>query len=580
MFSLIGVGVFSSLGLSFAILFFPQLGIHGFYFEGTTTLVFFVLLGQILEDKANLKTQSALHELLNLSPQKALRVDKAGNDKEVPVSLLTVGSVLRVLPGAQVPLDGEIIEGSSAIDESLISGEFIPVEKQVGDKVTGGTLNGLGSFLMRVEKTGEETLISKMVRSVTEAQSQKIPIQKTADKASAIFTPWVFLIAALTGAFWFFLGNENQLINSITQAVSVLMIACPCALGLATPISILVGTTKGAKSGVLFQKLDAIQELEKIDTLVFDKTGTLTEGKPKLTSFEVSQGNSKNELLRWIGSLEKASEHPFAKAVLEFCQVQGIRDFIKVDGFKSFPGRGIEGSIEGNLIQIGNEDWMRALGLLDKNIFLNAQKNREQGETTFFVAVQKKPVAVMGLKDPLRSDVLETIQSFQNLGLNLKLLSGDHPTITKQTAEALGIKDWEGGILPSEKAKAIQNLQKLGRKVAFMGDGINDAPALSQADVGIAMGTGTDLAKQTAGITLLKGDVKSASHAFSLSRAMMKNIRQNLIWAFSYNLVGIPLAAGVFYPHFGIKLTPVFSSLAMTLSSLLVVGNSLRLRFK
>lgn len=578
MFSLIGVGVLSSFGLSLAFLIFPKLQTSGFYFEGTTTLVFFVLLGQWIEEKASQKTQSAIQLLLDLSPKKAIRVDQTGKEKEVPISLLSVGTVLRVLPGAQIPLDGEIIEGKSSVDESLMSGESIPVEKQEGDKVFGGTLNGLGSFLMRVDKIGEDTLISKMVRSVTEAQLKKIPIQKTADRVSAVFTPWVFFLSILTGVFWFFLAKENNLVVSVTQAVSVLMIACPCALGLATPISILVGTLKGAKSGVLFTRLESIQQLEKITTLVFDKTGTLTEGKPKVTQFEKRGNLSETDLLLWIGSLEKTSEHPFSKAVIDFCRSKGVSDFLKADQFQVFPGMGIQGFVQGKLVQIGTEKWLASLGMREEKLVLQAQRIRAQGQTVFFVAVQGTLEALLGVDDPLRPGVHETISEFKKLGLKLKLLSGDHPTITEKVSKNLGITDWQGGVLPLEKNEAIRILQSQGEKVAFVGDGINDAPALSLADVGIAMGTGTDLAKQTAGVVLVKGDVKSAVRAFRLSKTMMKNIRENLIWAFSYNLVGIPLAAGIFYPIWGIKLTPIFSSIAMTLSSLLVVGNSLRLK--
>jgi Cu+-exporting ATPase len=474
-------------------------------------------------------------------------------------------------------LDGIITEGQSGVDESLVTGESLPVEKKAGDTVIGGTLNGLGTFIFKVEKTGSQTVLSQIIESVSSAQMQKVPIQKTADRVSAIFTPWVFVFALLTGLTWFVWGDEPKLITAIIQSVSVLMIACPCALGLATPIAILVGTSVAAKQGILFQKLEAIQLLEKVTTVVFDKTGTLTEGKPKVVTFLMTDERKKSQFLTFAASLESVSEHPLAKAVLEKAKQESIQTFLKVVDFQSVLGRGITGKTEGKKILIGNEEFLttEAIDLVRFQSELSQMRNR--GETVLLLAVEGNLEAVFGIQDPLKPSAKAAIKELKQKGLNLFLASGDHQKNTQLIAAQLEIPNYQGHCSPTEKAKLVRELQARGEKVAFLGDGINDAPALTQSDVGVAMGTGTDIAKQSASITLVKGDLRVFEQVFQLSEVMMRIIHQNLFWAFSYNIIGIPLAAGLFYPVWGFRLSPVFASLAMTFSSLLVVGNSLRL---
>lgn len=568
MFSLIGVGLFSSFGLSFIF--------SGMYFEATATLVCFVLLGQVLELLASKRTQKSLNELFLLSPETAWLITPQG-EKEVPVSLVQVGDTVRVRPGGKIPLDGVISEGQSGIDESLMTGEPLPVEKSVGDKVIGGTINGLGSFIFKVEKVGAETILSQIIESVSQAQMQKVPIQKTADKVSSVFTPWVFAVALLTGIAWSIWGEEPKLMAAVIQSVSVLMIACPCALGLATPIAILVGTSVAAKQGILFQKLEAIQLLEKVTTVVFDKTGTLTEGKPKVVTWLVLESEKKNEFLNLAASLELVSEHPLAKAILNKADHEKIRSFSKVSEFKSLPGKGISGKIDGKKVIIGNEDFLKNEGISLARFEKECGLLRDRGETVLFQSVEGELKSVFGIQDTLKAEAKTVIEKLRDQGLKLYLASGDHSKNTQLIASQLGISDQQGNLSPTDKAKLVQELQSKGERVAFLGDGINDAPALSQADVGVAMGSGTAIAKQSAAITLVQGDLFLLERTLYLSRVMMRNIYQNLFWAFSYNVIGIPLAAGLLYPLWGIRLSPIFSSIAMTVSSLLVIGNSLRL---
>ncbi|MFM8269441.1 MAG: heavy metal translocating P-type ATPase [Pseudomonadota bacterium] len=568
MFSLIGVGLLSAFGLS--------LVLSGVYFEGAATLVCFVLLGQVLEFQAAKKTRKSLESLLSLNPGTALLVTEKG-EKDVALSLIRVGDKVRVRPGGRVPLDGVIIEGQSGVDESLMTGESLPVEKKQGDKVIGGTLNGPGTFVLRVEKTGSETVLSQIIDSVSKAQMQKVPIQKTADRVSALFTPWVFGGALLTAAAWFLWGEEPKLMTAIVQAVSVLMIACPCALGLATPIAVLVGTTLAAKQGILFQKLEAIQLLEKVTTVVFDKTGTLTEGKPQVVTWLILDIEKKNELLNLAASLESVSEHPLAKAILNKANEEGFQTFLKVSQFQSVLGKGISGIINGQKVLIGNEEFLKSEGVSLSNYEKDIEIMRNRGETLLFQAVEGELKSIFGIQDPLKREAKSVIKTLKSQNLKLYLASGDHPQNVGIIASELGVTDFQGKLSPTDKAKLVRELQARGEKVAFLGDGMNDAPALTQADVGVAMGTGTDIAKHSAAITLIQGDLYLFEKTFVLSRSMMQNIRQNLFWAFSYNLIGIPLAAGLFYPLWGIRLSPVFASLAMTVSSLLVVGNSLRL---
>jgi Cu+-exporting ATPase len=521
-----------------------------------------------------------LDALLSLSPKTAWVVTAQGKDTEVLISLVRPGDYIRVRPGSQIPLDGIITEGQSGVDESLMTGESLPVEKKAGDTVIGGTLNGLGTFIFKVKKTGSQTVLSQIIESVSAAQMQKVPIQKTADRVSAIFTPWVFVFAVLTAIVWFVRGNEPKLITAITHSVSVLMIACPCALGLATPIAILVGTSIAAKQGILFQNLEAIQLLEKITTVVFDKTGTLTEGKPKVVNFLLIDERKKSEVLNLAASLESVSEHPLAKAVLEKAKQEGIQKYLKVTDFQSVLGSGIAGRIDGKKILMGNEAFLKteAIDLVRFEDQLSQMRNR--GETVLLLAVEGSLEAIFGVQDPLKPSARLAIQELKQKGLNLFLASGDHEKNTQLIAAQLEIPNYQGHCSPTDKAKLVRELQARGEKVAFLGDGINDAPALTESDVGIAMGTGTDIAKQSASITLVKGDLHVFEQVFQLSEVMMRIIHQNLFWAFSYNIIGIPLAAGLFYPVWGFRLSPVFASLAMTFSSLLVVGNSLRLSQK
>lgn len=568
MFSLIGVGLLSTYCLSLA------LSAH--YLEGAATLVVFVLLGQVLELQASKRTQKSLGALKSLAPQTAWLVTENG-EKEVPVSLIGIGDKVRVRPGSVIPLDGVIIEGQSGVDESLMTGESLPVEKTIGDFVIGGTLNGLGTLVFRVKRVGSQTLLSQIIDSISQVQLQRVPIQKTADRVSAIFTPWVFVFSLLTAVAWFIWGEDPKLITGLIQSVSVLMIACPCALGLATPIAILIGTSQAAKQGILFQKLEAIQLLEKVTTVVFDKTGTLTQGKPKVVTWGVSDNEKKSEFLLFAASLEAVSEHPLAKAVLEKANQEGIQSLLKVTNFQSLPGKGIVGEIEGKKVLIGNPEFLKSEGISLVEFEKEVDQFRNQGNTVLLEAIEGQLKAVFGIQDPLRPEARAAIQKLKNRKLKLYLASGDHPQNTQLVASKLDILNCQGGLSPTDKAKFVQGLQGLGEKVVFLGDGINDALALTQADVGIAMGTGTDIAKQSAGVTLVRGDLNAFDRTLLLSHSMMQNIRQNLFWAFSYNLVGIPLAAGVFYPIWGIRLSPIFASLAMTFSSLLVVGNSFRL---
>lgn len=578
MFTLIGVGTLSSYFLSMGLLVFSKSTDHsGYYFEAAATLICFVLLGQFLELMASQRTHRSLTELLDLMPKTALKISEEGKQEEVPLSQIQMGDILRVVPGAKIPLDGKIVEGSSAVDESLVTGESLPVEKTVHDLVIGGTLNGLGTFLFQVQKKGEETVLSKIIASVYQAQQSRVPIQKTADRIASLFIPWIFLIAGVTAVVWFFLGPEPRIAHAVLYSVSVLMVACPCALGLATPISILVGTSLGARGGVLFTKPESIQALEGIDTLVFDKTGTLTQGKPQVVSFLPSIESEGNELFLLAASLERASEHSLAKAVIAEAEKKGLTSFLRVGLFQSVPGKGILGVIQGKKVLLGNSDFLESYQVPVQPFLDQAELLRSKGETVLFLGVNGETKAVIGVSDPLKENSKTVLKRLESKGLSLFIASGDHSINVEKTAKSVGVQNWQGGLTPQQKMELVKKLQNAGRKVAFLGDGINDAPSLAQADVGIAMGSGTGVAVECAGVTLLKGDLEGIIRSLDLSKAMMRNIRENLFWAFSYNLVGIPLAAGVFYPTWGILLNPVFSSIAMTASSLLVVGNALRL---
>lgn len=580
MFTLIGVGLLSSFFLSLALLCFPDLkSTHGFYFEGTTSLLSFVWLGQVLESVVSKNTQRALQDLLAFAPKTALRVISNGKNEEISIDQVQVGDLLRVLPGKQIPVDGVLIEGESSVDESLMTGESLPVGKKIGDKVVGGTLNHLGSFVFRVERIGKNTILSQIIQTVEDVQNEKIPIQRVADKISAIFTPWVFAIALVTIGIWALVPGDLQFSSAVIRGVSVLMIACPCALGLATPISIFTGTSIAARLGILFQKPESIEILEKIDAVVFDKTGTLTLGKPKVVSF-ISEGSDEEILitLRLAASLESVSSHPLSQAVLEAAQAKGISQFDSVSEFTTHLGKGVQGKVQGRELALGNEAFLDSLRVQTKGFGNEAKELGEKGETVLFLAIDHKVVALFGILDPPKSESKEVIEHLKKRGLALYLASGDHPETCNKVAKELGIDSWKGGLSPQEKAEWIKKIQAEGRRTLFLGDGINDAPALIQSDVGVAMGKGSDIAKSSGAMTFIKGDLTNLERALEISHSMMKNIRQNLFWAFSYNLVGIPLAAGVFYPIWGLQLSPVFASLAMTFSSLLVIGNSLRLR--
>lgn len=552
-------------------------GRPGVYFEVSAMIVTLVLLGQVLELRARKQTGFAIKALLDLSPKTALRVRPGSSDEEIPLEHVHRNDRLRVRPGDRVPVDGVIEEGSSAIDESMITGESLPVEKSVGAKVIGGTVNQTGSFIMRAEKLGSETLLAQIVRMVAQAQRSRAPIQSLADKVSGYFVPAVLFVAALTFLIWAIWGPEPRLAHALVNAVAVLIIACPCALGLATPMTVMVGTGRGAHAGVLLRNAEALETMEKVDTLVLDKTGTLTEGKPRVTQVVSTGEISEDELLRLAASMEQSSEHPLAAAIVRSATDRGLK-MENVSSFQSHTGKGVTGAITERQIAIGN-----AALFNEKNINFGALANqaddlRRHGQTVMFVAVAGKPAGLIAVADPIKASAPETIKALKQTGLNLVMLTGDNQLTAQAIAAELGIEKFEAEVLPQDKSQAIKNLQSQGHVVAMAGDGVNDAPALAQADVGIAMGTGTDVAMESADITLVKGDLSAILRARKLSRAAMGNIRQNLFFAFIYNLLGVPIAAGVLYPFIGLLLQPVFAAVAMSFSSVSVIANALRLR--
>jgi len=482
-----------------------------------------------------------------------------------------------VRPGEKVPVDGVILEGGGAIDESMITGESLPVEKHADDRVIGGTLNGTGGFVMRAEKVGSETLLAHIVQLVSEAQRSRAPIQRLADTVSAYFVPAVVLIAVLTFVLWFFYGPQPSLAYAIVNAVSVLIIACPCALGLATPMSITVGIGKGATLGVLIKNAEALETMEKVDTLVVDKTGTLTEGKPRLVSLKAVNGATEEEVLRLAASVERGSEHPLAAAIIAGAKERGIEP-IKTTDFQSLTGRGIQGVVDGHKVALGNQQLLDDFGVDAKDVLSEAEQLRQDGQTVMFLAADGKVIGLLGVADPIKESTPEAIRSLEQEGVHVVMLTGDNRTTALAVAKKLGIEQVEAGVLPERKNEVVKRLQKEGHIVAMAGDGINDAPALAQADIGIAMGTGTDIAMQSAGVTLVKGDLRGIARARKLSRGVMRNIRQNLFFAFIYNVLGIPVAAGLLYPLWGMLLNPMIAAAAMSLSSVSVIGNALRLR--
>jgi Cu+-exporting ATPase len=585
MFTLIAIGVgaaylFSAVAMLLPALFPPTMS-HGgkvaIYFEAAAMVVVLVLLGQVLELRARSRTGSAIKALLNLAPPTARQV-APGGDHEVPLDQVKVGDWLRVVPGDKVPVDGAVVEGHSSVEESMVTGEPLPVEKAVGDKVTGGTVNGPGSFVMRAERIGSDTLLGRIVIMVAEAQRSRAPIQGLADKVAGIFVPAVLTASALTFVFWMWLGPEPKLAHAVVNAVAVLIIACPCALGLATPMSIMVGVGRGAQAGVLVKNAEALELMEKVTTLVVDKTGTLTEGKPKLMDVLPSGGFDGKDLLRLAASLERSSEHPLAAAIARGAKEQGIA-FDEVKDFRSVTAGGVVGNVAGRAVMIGKPDFLRGEKITGlEELEASAVKLQDEGKTAMFVAIDGKPAGILTVADPIKATTKEAIGELHALGLKLIMLTGDNRRTAAAVAGQLGLDAVEAEIEPAGKADYVKKLRAQGKHVAMAGDGINDAPALSEAEVGIAMGTGTDVAMQSAGITLVKGDLRGIAKAVRLSRAVMWNIRQNLFFAFLYNALGVPVAAGVLYPFFGLLLSPIIAGAAMSLSSVSVIGNALRLR--
>jgi Cu+-exporting ATPase len=586
MFTLIGLGVSVAYVYSVIATLFPNLfpgsfrddaGEVAVYFEAAAVIVTLILLGQVLELRARSSTSAAIRKLLGMAAKSARRVKEDGSDEDVALEAVQAGDRLRVRPGEKVPVDGVVLEGISAIDESMVTGEPIPVQKEPGDRVVGATINGTGSLIMRAEKVGADTLLSRIVAMVAEAQRSRAPIQKLADVISAYFVPIVVVIAIITFAIWATVGPQPRMAYAIVNAVAVLIIACPCALGLATPMSIMVATGKGATMGVLFRNAEAIEVLRKVDTLVVDKTGTLTEGKPRLVTTVPAPGVDEAGLLRMAASLERASEHPLAAAIVKGAEERGVTPGDAKD-FRSVTGKGVTGIVESRSVALGNRALMTDLGIDLGPLLETAERLRTEGQTVMFLAADQKLAGILGVADPVKESTPEAIQSLHREGIRIVMLTGDSRTTAQSVARTLGIDDVIAEVLPDQKVDVVKRLQAEGRFVAMAGDGINDAPALAQAHVGIAMGTGTDVAMESASVTLVKGDLRGIVRARRLSRHTMTNIRQNLFFAFAYNAAGVPIAAGVLYPALGILLSPVVAAAAMSFSSVSVVGNALRLR--
>jgi Cu+-exporting ATPase len=546
------------------------------YFEAAAAIVTLVLLGQVLELRARGRTGAAIRALLDLSPKTA-RILRDGTEHDIPLDQVKTGDRLRVRPGEKIPTDGVVLEGTSSVDEAMITGESMPVAKEPGSRVIGATVNATGSFVMRAEHVGSETLLARIVQMVSQAQRSRAPIQRLADRVAAWFVPAVIAIAVLTFFVWSLLGPEPRLAHALVHAVAVLIIACPCALGLATPMAIMVGTGRGARAGVLIKNAEALEILEKVDTLVFDKTGTLTEGKPTVESVVAVTAGHETELIRLVASLEQGSEHPLGSAIIAGAKDNNI-SLAAVTDIQSHTGLGISGRVEGKNVSAGNERFFEQLRLPADPLRQRAEDLRRNGQTVIFVAVDGRPTGLIGIADPIKPSTLQALRDLKQAGLRIVMLTGDSRSTAKAVASKLGIDDFEAEILPDKKSEVIRQLQREGRIVAMAGDGINDAPALAQADVGIAMGTGTDVAMESAGVTLVKGDLAAIVRARRLSQATMRNIHQNLFFAFVYNLLGVPIAAGVLYPFFGWLLSPILAATAMSFSSVSVITNSLRLR--
>ena len=548
------------------------------YFEAAAVITVLVLLGQVLELRAREQTGGAIRALLDLAPKTARRLRADGTDEDVPLEQVEVGDRLRVRPGDKVPIDGEIVEGKSAVDESMVTGESMPVAKTAGERVIGGTVNQSGSFVMRADRIGRETVLAQIVQMVAEAQRSAAPIQRLADQVSGWFVPIVIAVAALAFVAWATFGPEPRFTFGLIAAVSVLIIACPCALGLATPMSIMVGVGRGAQAGVLIKNAAALERFEKVDTLVVDKTGTLTEGKPRVTAVRPAPGFDPDALLRFAASLERGSEHPLAAAIVSAATEKGLA-LADASEFDAPAGKGVVGKVEGRAIAIGSAPFLGEIGIDARALSPEADALRRDGATAVFVAVDGKPAGVLGIADPVKATTPDAVRDLVAEGIRVVMLTGDNRTTAEAVAAKLGIKDVEAEVLPDHKAEAVARLRRDGRVVAMAGDGVNDAPALAAADVGVAMGTGTDVAIESAGVTLLKGDLQGLVRARRLSAATMRNIRQNLFWAFIYNAAGVPIAAGVLYPAFGLLLSPIIAAAAMSLSSVTVISNALRLRW-
>ena len=547
------------------------------YFESAAIIVTLVLLGQVLELRARRQTSSAIRSLLDLNPKTARRLRAGGPDEEILLDHVQRGDRLRVRPGDRIPVDGLVEEGSSAVDESMITGESMPVEKAPGIRVVGGTVNQTGSFIMRAEKLGSETLLAQIVRMVAEAQRSRAPIQSLADKVSGYFVPAVLLVAVLAFLAWSIWGPEPRFAYALVNAVAVLIIACPCALGLATPMAVMVGTGRGAHAGVLVKNAEALELMEKVDTLVLDKTGTLTEGKPRMTSILATGGISQVDLLLLVAAIEKLSEHPLAASIVSEAEQRRLK-LPEVKNFRSFPGQGVAGEVLGREIVVGTSDFLANRRIDTSPISLQAETLRQKGQTVMLAAVDGKPAGLIAVADPIKPSAREAVESLKRSGLRLVMLTGDNRATAEAIAQELGIAEFEAEVLPDKKSAIVKRLQSEGRTVAMAGDGVNDAPALAQANVGIAMGTGTDVAMESGDITLIKGDLNALMRARNLSRATMRNIRQNLFFAFIYNLLGVPIAAGLLYPFTGLLLQPIFAAAAMSFSSVSVIANALRLR--
>ena len=586
MFSLIGLGVAVSYVYSvvatlfsrvFPASFRDEMGHAGTYFEAAAAIVALVLLGQVMELRARSRTGAAVRALLGLAPKTARRVDADGSEHDIPLEHVKPGDILRVRPGEKVPVDGQVTGGGSSVDESMVTGESVPVEKTTGDRVIGATVNATGSLLMRADRVGSETLLSQIVKMVAQAQRSRAPIQRLADKVSAWFVPAVIVVAILTFGVWALFGPDPRAVYAFVNAVAVLIIACPCALGLATPMSVMVGVGKAATSGVLFRNAEAIEVLRDVDTLVVDKTGTLTAGKPVLVSVVPAPGLDENELLRLAASVEKASEHPLAQAIIAGAASRGINVRAASD-FASTTGRGVRGVVDGRTVALGNRGMLEQLGVQSGELVERAEAMRVDGQTVMFAVVDGTLAGLIGVADPIKEDSLQAIRDLQAQGLRVVMVTGDNTTTAQSVARKLGIDDVIAEVLPDQKVEAVRRLRDAKHIVAMAGDGINDAPALALADVGIAMGTGTDVAMESADVTLVRGELRALVRARRLSTWTMRNIRQNLFFAFIYNALGVPIAAGILYPAFGILLSPMIAAAAMSFSSVSVIANALRLR--